>query len=248
MRLTVLGCSGTFPGPDSPCSGYLVEHDDYRLVLDFGCGALAGLQQHGLLLDIDAIYVSHLHGDHCLDLIPYSYARYFHPGGQPATLPVYGPAGTAQRISNAYEEPPGERLHEVYDFREVAAGTRRIGPFEVESAVLEHPIESHGMRLTAAGRTLAYSADTAASDALVHLARDADVFLCEASWPSQPPPPPGLHLTGTQAGEHATRAGARRLLLTHLLPFHDPEVILAEARQTYTGPLELARCGAVYEI
>ncbi|MCW2605810.1 MAG: beta-lactamase domain protein [Frankiales bacterium] len=248
MRLTVLGCSGTFPGPTSACSGYLVEHDGYRLVLDLGSGALGALQRHVDLLDVDAVYVSHLHADHCIDLVAYSYARRYHPRGVPPRLPVYGPEGTKERICAAFEEPPVDGLLDVYDFRVTGAGRREIGPFTVTTALTHHPIEAHALRLEAGGRTLTYSADTAVSDAVVDLARGSDVFLCEASWLSEPPPPPGIHLTGREAGDHATRAGVGRLLLTHLMPFADEDAMLAEARETWTGPLDLARCDTAYEV
>lgn len=248
MRLTVLGCSGTFPGPASPCSGYLVEHDGFRLVLDLGAGALGPLQRHCGLLDVDAVWVSHLHSDHCIDLVAYSYARRYHPGGVPPALPVHGPAGIAARIAGAFEGPPEDGLLDVFDFREVGAGEHRVGPFAVTAVAGNHPVEAYAVRLEADGRSLTYSADTAASDALVALARGTDLFLCEASWPSEPPPPPGIHLTGREAGEHATRAGARRLLLTHLMPFSDEQAVLAEAQQTWVGPLELARAGRTYEV
>ena len=106
MRLTVLGCSGTYPGPDSPCSGYLVEHDGFRLVLDLGPGALGPLQRAIGLLDVDAVYVSHLHADHCTDLVGMSYARRYHPDGMPAPLPLYGPTGLRDRLCGVFEVPP----------------------------------------------------------------------------------------------------------------------------------------------
>lgn len=248
MQLTVLGCAGTFPGPDSPCSGYLVEHDGYRLVLDLGSGALGNLQRHCDLLDVDAVYITHLHADHCIDLVAYAYARRFHPAGVPPTLPVYGPPGTRDRIRAAFEEPPVNGLLDVYDFQERGAGTLQLGPFSVTSGIVEHPIECHGLRIEAGGRVLTYSGDSANSDVLVELARGADVFLCEASWPSTPEPPPGIHLTGREAGEHATRAGANKLLLTHLMPFYDPQAMLAEAKGTFDGHLELVRAGSTYPI
>ena len=248
MKLTVLGCSGTFPGPTSPCSGYLVEQDGFRLVLDLGSGALGALQRHSGLLDVDAVYVSHLHADHCIDLVAYSYARRYHPDGVPPRLPVYGPAGTEHRIRSAYEEPPDDGLLDVYAFHEVGAGQRTLGPFTVTSAVTHHPIEAHALRIEAGGRSLVYSADTAVSDAVVELARGCDLFLCEASWLSERPPPPGIHLTGREAGDHAARAGVARLLLTHLMPFADERAMLAEARETWDGPLDLARCDASYEV
>lgn len=248
MRLTVLGCSGTFPGPASACSGYLLEHDGYRLVVDLGAGVLGELQRHVGLLDVDAVYVSHLHADHCIDLVAYSYARRYHPGGMPPPLPVFGPPGTRDRIFASYEKPPSEGLEDVYDFREVAPGTRRLGPFTVTAARVNHPVECHGLRVEAGGRSLAYSGDTGESDALVGLADGVDAFLCEASWTSAEGNPPDIHLSGRQAGEHAAKAGAARLLLTHLVPWSDPQVILAEAAEAFGGPTELVTCGTSYDV
>ena len=248
MRLTVLGCAGTFPGPESPCSGYLVEHDGFRLVLDLGAGALGALQRHIGLLDVDAVYISHLHADHCIDLVAYSYARRYHPDGSAPILPVYGPAGLAKRICDSFEVCPPDQLLEVYDFREVPTGSLQIGPFSVTTAQMNHPVECHGLRLEAGGRSLVYSGDTGECEALVALAADADLLLTEASWPDDPAQPPGIHLSGRQAGEHATAAGAQRVLLTHVVPWADATVVLTEARASYAGPLELAACGRSYDV
>jgi ribonuclease BN (tRNA processing enzyme) len=248
MRLTVLGCSGSFPGPDAACSAYLVEHDGFRLALDLGSGSVSQLQQHGDVLDLDAVYVTHVHGDHCLDLVPYSYARRYHPGGIPPVLPVHGPAGLGARVLAAYDAPPVDGLESVYTFVEHGAETFTLGPFEVTTVVVTHPVESHAVRLRAGGRTLVYSADSAACAALVEIATGADLFLCEASWPSDPPPPPGIHLTGTEAGEHATRAGVGRLVVTHVVPTHDGDAVMAEARAAFDGPVDRAVQGAVYEV
>ena len=248
MQLTVLGCAGTFPGPDSPCSSYLVEHDGFRLVVDMGAGSLGSLQRHVGLLDVDAVYVSHLHADHCIDLVAYSYARRYHPGGMPARIPVYGPEGTCSRICGSFETPPHDGLLDVFDFREVPVGSTTIGPFTITSALTNHPIECHALRIEAGGRSLTYSGDTGVSDDVVALARDTDVFLCEASWEDAPHNPPDIHLSGVQAGEHATRAGAKRLLLTHVIAWADADTILAEARQTYDGKLDLVTCGTTYDV
>ncbi len=246
--MTVLGCAGTFAGPTSPCSGYLLEHDGYRLVLDLGAGALGQLQVHAGLLDVDAVYVTHLHADHCIDLVAYSYARRYHPGGVPPALPVYGPAGTEQRIRSSYEEPPDDGLGEVFDFREVAPGTQQLGPFTVTAARVNHPIECHGLRVEAGGRSLAYSGDTGESEVLVGLARDCDLFLCEASWASADDNPPDIHLSGRQAGEHAAKAAVGRLVVTHVVPWADEQQILEEAAEAFGGPTELARCGTSYDV
>ncbi len=248
MQLTVLGNAGTFPGASSPCSGYLVEHNGFRLVLDLGAGVLGNLQRHCGLLDIDAIYISHLHADHCIDLLAYSYALRYHPAGLPPVLPVYGPEGTRSRIAASYENPPVDGLMEVFDFIEAGGQVLQIGPFTVTVAVVNHPVECHGLRIEVGGKVLTYSADTGVSDVLVDLARGADLFLCEASWSDAVSNPPGIHLSGRQAGEHAQRAAAGRLLLTHLVAWSDTDVILDEATRSFGGSVEVARCGASYDV
>jgi len=248
VQLTVLGCAGTFPGPHSPCSSYLVEQDGFRLVLDLGAGSLGTLQRHIGLLDVDAIYVSHLHADHCIDLVAYSYARRYHPSGLPSRLPVYGPVGTAERIRNAFEAPPPGGLFDVYDFCEVPVGQQMIGPFTIRTARTNHPIECHAIRVEAAGRSLTYSGDTGVSQAVTDLARDTDLFLCEASWTHSESNPPGVHLSGREAGEHASQAGAQRLLLTHVVAWSDETAIAAEATASYDGRVDVARCGSTYQV
>ena len=147
MRLTIIGCSGSFPGPDSPASCYLLEAEGFRLLLDLGSGAIGALQRHVGLYDIDAVCLSHLHADHCLDLCAYYVARTFHPDGPRPRIPVYAPAGTASRMAQAYglAEPPG--MTEAFEFATLAPGTRQIGPFQVTTAHMNHPVETFGYRL-----------------------------------------------------------------------------------------------------
>jgi ribonuclease BN (tRNA processing enzyme) len=249
VRLTIIGCSGSFPGPDSPASCYLLEAEGFRLVLDLGNGALGALQRYVGLYDIDAVCLSHLHADHCLDLCGYHVARTFPPGGPRPRIPVYAPGGAASRMAAAsgLAEPPG--MTEAFEFITLAPGTQRIGPFQVTTAHVNHPVETFGFRLEQAGRSIAYSADTGESAALVGLARDADLLLCEASQLEGPGLPPNLHLTARQAALHAARAGAGRLMLTHLVPWNDPARTLAEAcGSSFTGPISLAAPGHSVEL
>ena len=249
MKLTVVGCAGTFPGPASPCSSYLVESDGFRLLLDMGNGALGSLQRVIGLLELDAVSISHHHADHCLDLVPYAYVRRYHPDGVPPPLGVFGPAGLRERICNAFEAPPADMLDSVYDFTDTPAGTEhRVGPFTLTYARTNHPIECYAVRVSAGGRSLTYSADTGVSGAVADLAADTDLFLCEASFRDSDPNPDGVHLTGRQAAEHADRAGARSLLLTHLVAWGDEATTMAEAKAAYGGPIDLARTCTSYDV
>lgn len=248
MRLTVIGCSGSLPGPDSPASCYLLEADGFRLLVDLGNGALGTLQRYARLAEIDAVCLSHLHADHCLDLCAYYVARTYAPDGPYPPIPVYGPGGTADRMAQAYG--PGEHpgITRAFSYHTLAEATIRIGPFEVTAARMNHPVETFGFRFGHGGRALAYSADTGVSVSLARLAAGADLLLCEASFQERPDLPTGVHLTARQAAEHAARAGAGRLMLTHVPPWHDPALSLEEAAgAAFDGPISLAASGQSFE-
>jgi ribonuclease BN (tRNA processing enzyme) len=252
MKLTVVGCSGSFPGPESAASCYLLEADHegrtWRVLLDLGNGALGPLHRYVDPLSIDAVFLSHLHPDHCLDLCGYYVLRKYHPQGHPPRLPVWGPAGTAARMARVYDLPSVPGMGEEFDFRAFGAGPIECGPFVIEPFAVEHPVVAFALRVSADGATLAYSGDTAPCAGLTGAAQGVDLFLAEASFRDAAVNPVGVHLTGSEAGRTAAEAGVRRLVLTHIPPWHDPQVALAEARTTYDGPLELATPGATYHL
>ncbi|GAB1645277.1 MBL fold metallo-hydrolase [Krasilnikovia sp. MM14-A1259] len=248
MRLTVLGCAGSFPGPESACSAYLVEADGFRLLIDFGSGSLSALQRYAAVDAIDAIMLTHLHCDHMLDACTYVVVRRYTPGGPLPPLPVYAPMGAAERIAAAYSSE-AEPVDDVYTFYGLQPGTFPIGPFTVTVDRVNHPIETYGVRVEHQGRVLAYSSDTAPCDALLRLAQGADLFLCEASYLDGVDNPPDLHLTGGEAGEAATKADVGRLLLTHLVPAWCSEASTVEAASaTFAGPVDVVRPGSRYDL
>jgi ribonuclease BN (tRNA processing enzyme) len=244
MRVTVIGCAGSFPGPDSPASCYLLEAEGFRLVIDLGNGALGVLQRYAELFSVDAICLSHLHVDHCVDLSSYWVVRQYNAEGPRPPIPVYGPAGTGARVAGfGGEDLPAVQAR--FTFGDLEVATTEIGPFRITTDRMNHPVETFGFRVEQDGWRLAYSADTGESDALVRLAEGADLLLCEASFLDGPGLRPDLHLTARQAAEHATRAGVGELVLTHLVPWNDRERSREEASQVYRGPLSLATSGLV---
>ncbi len=253
MRLTVIGCSGSYPGPDSPASSYLVETPDgdrtWRVLLDLGSGALGRLQQHVDPLTIDAVFLTHLHPDHFFDLSGYYVLRKYHPSGPQPRIPVYGPRGVAKRVANAYglAEKPG--MSREFEFREY--GDQRVfevGPLTLEIAQVAHPIEAYAIKVGHAGRSLVYSGDTGPCRSLVELARGTDLLLAEAAFREGEDNPKDLHMTGREAAEAALKAGVGRLVITHIPPWYDGSTALEEARPVFDGPLDLARCGLSYDL
>jgi ribonuclease BN (tRNA processing enzyme) len=251
VKLTVVGCSGSYPGPDSPASCYLLEAEEggrtWRVLLDLGSGALGALHRFAAPLDVDAVLLSHLHADHCLDLCGYYVMRKYHPaGGQPA-IPVFGPDGTAERMARAYDLPADPGMTREFDFRGYD-GAFAVGPLRVQPVRVDHPVAAYALRVSHGDRSLVYSGDTAECDGLSELASGADLLLAEASFLEGEDNPPHLHMTGRQAARTAARAGAGQLVLTHIPPWHDPQRVLADADPAYDGPTELARTGATYRL
>lgn len=256
MRLTILGCAGSVPGPNTNASGYLLEADGFVLGLELGNGTLSQLQSYRSPFDLDALVFSHLHPDHCADFGALTVLRRYHPHwpvGRPARLPVYGPEDTEQRLVNLYAPNEPERaetdLGDVYQFHPLpVAAPFEIGPFQVTAFRVQHPTTAYGLRISHGGSTFAYTGDTGVCAALDELAQGVDVLLSEASWTDADDRPLGVHMSGVEAGELARRAGARRLLITHVAPWTDRAKIYAEARTTFGGPLELVEQGSTYDI
>jgi ribonuclease BN (tRNA processing enzyme) len=249
MKLTVVGCSGSFPGPDSPSSCYLIEAADadrnWRILLDLGNGSLGALHRYADPLTIDAVFLSHLHADHCLDLCGYYVMRKYHPAGPQPRIPVWGPEGTAARMARAYDLPIVPGMTEQFDFHEYD-GPVALGPFLVEAVPVEHPVPAYALRVTADERTLAYSGDTAPCDGLERAAAGADLLLAEASFRVGHDNPAGIHLTGRDVGLTASRVGVGRVVLTHVPPWHEPLRAYDEAQTAWEGPLDVAAVGATY--
>lgn len=253
MKLTVIGCAGSFPGPDSPASCYLVEAPHvgrtYRLLVDLGSGALGGLQRFTDLREVDAIALSHLHADHCFDMSGFYVVSKYHPEGALARIPVLAPEGAADYLAAAYgiQEPVG--MTEQFDFRDWHdGGTVQLGPFSVTSVLVEHPVPAYAVRIEAGGHSIVYSGDTGPTESLVELATGADLFLCEASFLERCSNPPNLHLTGAEAGDYATRAGVGRLLVTHIPAWTDRAMVESDVKTTWTGPYDLVTAGSTYDL
>ncbi|MBB3035810.1 cyclic nucleotide-degrading phosphodiesterase [Hoyosella altamirensis] len=245
MRVTVLGCSGSVTGPDSPASGYLISAENSPpLVLDFGGGVLGALQRY--LDPGDAtLLLSHLHADHCLDIPGLLVWRRYHPNPPEGKALAYGPTDTAMRIGAASSEVGGhiDDISDVLDVHVWKDGHAvTFGDVTVLPRRVFHPPESYGFRFTDGdGAVFASSGDTGMCDAVFDLAKDADVFLCEASWTHSPDRPVGVHLSGTEAGQIAREAGVGQLLLTHIPPWTSREAIFKEAQAEFDGPVHVVQ-------
>ncbi|MEU9047652.1 MULTISPECIES: MBL fold metallo-hydrolase [unclassified Kitasatospora] len=237
-RLTVLGTSAAYPEAGRAASGFLLEYDGYRLVLDLGYATFPRLLEHTGVTGLDAVVITHEHPDHCADLSALCRARYF-AAARPPRLPLYCTPGVVTRVQ-AME--PTEDLHDVFDIRPLpatATASHRAGPLRLDTVPLPHHVPHAGVRLSAPGLTLAYSGDAGPGPGLAGLAAGADLFVAGATVCGDGPGDPYL-LSAAQAGQWAKRAGAARLLLTHFWPGTDRTVALAEARRAFGGDVTAA--------
>ncbi len=263
MRLTVLGKSPAWQDSGGACSGYLVEADGVALVVDCGNGVFAKLRERIDYTEVDAVAVTHMHADHFFDLFPYSYGLLLTPRQQP--VPVAGWPGTQHPARPRLIAPVGagailrsiasawgdealveSAFHlEEYD----RGGSVEVGPLTLTFAEVPHYILTFAIDVRHAdGRRITFGADCCPNDALVEFARDTDLLVIEATLPR--PERTGIrgHLTPSEAGDHARRAGAGQALLTHVSDELDPEWVAAEGAKGFGGPVALAADGATFEV
>jgi ribonuclease BN (tRNA processing enzyme) len=235
MELTVLGGSGVHPTADQACSGYLVEHGGFRLLVDPGYATLPRLLERMDANELDAVLISHGHPDHCADLNPLLRARALRDDPGPP-LPVYALPGAVDAVLAL--DRPG-MLDAAYTLLEIGEA---IGPFDVQTRMLPHFVPNAGLRLAAGGHVIAYTGDTGPSPAVVELARGADLLIAEATYVDEVPADSARYLSSArQAGRDAAAAGVARLLLTHLQPGTDPAASQEAAAAPFHGPIDVAR-------
>ena len=255
-RLVVLGSCGAWPEPGRACSGFVLEHAGFRVVLDLGYGTLPRLLT---LLGsssgdgVDAVIVTHAHPDHMIDLHGLFRARWF--GARGATgIPLYAPQGVLARVASLEEVGEQDDVQRVFDWHGLPATSHQVGPFRLDSWSLPHFVTNAGVRLSAPGLTVAYTGDTGPDPTLAELGRNADLYIIEATDRGQHlDSPPGLaklrmHLTAREAAQAATAAGARRLLLTHFWPDTDRNSSRAAATASFAGEVLIADEGLEIEL
>lgn len=217
MKLTVIGCSPAWPNPAGAQSGYLVEGSG-RLLLDCGPGVLSRLREREGWPRIDAIVITHFHLDHWGDLVPWIFGASYGAGRDALRPQLWLPPGGAGTLRAFGQQLAfADAIERVFDIDEYEEGqTFAAGGFTITPVKLAHYEElTFGMRVTDGEHTVAYTGDTAPTPNLTELARDADVFLCEATLAKSEPGDDRGHLSADEAVEAARAAGAHRLLVIH---------------------------------
>jgi ribonuclease BN (tRNA processing enzyme) len=264
MRLTVLGKSPSWQDAGGACSGYLIEEAGTTVVVDFGNGVFSKLRRFRDYTRVDAVVISHLHADHFLDLVPFSYALTYAPRQQPVPvdrwpgteeparpqlIAPHGATGTFRRVVGAWGNE--DLIEKAFRIEEYGADARpTIGPLRFSFQSVPHFLETFAIRVesTANGGAFAFGADSRPTADLVEFAHDADLLLIEATLPRPERTGQRGHLTPREAGEHGKAAGARRLVLTHISDELDWLWAVDEATDAFGSKVDLASEGATYEL
>ncbi|MGH9190437.1 MAG: MBL fold metallo-hydrolase [Acidimicrobiales bacterium] len=238
LTVTVLGCSGSYPGPGGACSGYLIGDGDTTVWVDAGSGTLANLQRLTSADAVDAVVLTHEHPDHWTDIEGFHNILRFVTGRK--GVPVFAPAGLRDRTYGPTE--PWLAWTDVADGHRVT-----VGSLSMSFSRTDHPPETLAVRVDAGGRSVGYSSDTGPGWSLEALGEGLDLALCEATLPAEKKGELA-HLTAGQAGATARAAGVGQLVLTHLWPTLDAEQSRAEGAAAFGKPVEVASVGSTFHV
>jgi ribonuclease BN (tRNA processing enzyme) len=264
VKLTVLGKSPSWQDAGGACSGYLIEDESFALLLDCGNGVFSKLRLHRDYVDVDAVAISHLHADHFLDLVPFAYALTYAPRQQPVPVDrwpgtdnparprLIAPRGATQAFRRVVGVWGNEDLIEnAFALEEYEPNsTVEAGPLRLRFCEVPHFTETFAVNVSSqnGGGRITYGADCRPGEELIEAARGTDLLIVEATLPR--PERTGIrgHLTPAEAGEHARRAGAKRVVITHISDELDEAWARSEASEAFGGAVEVAREGAMYEV
>lgn len=236
MKLTVIGFWGGYPQLNAASSGYLLEHDGFRLLVDCGSGVLSKLQNIIQPEELDAVLLSHYHPDHIADLGVLQHARLIQGflGKEFPTLPLYGHHFdqhefrklTYKNITKGISYEPNEVL--------------KVGPFQVTFLKTDHPVPCYAMKIEAGEKVVVYTADSSFKEEFIEFSRNADVLLCECNFYGHQNGKSAGHMTSIEAGRLAQKAAVKQLILTHLPHYGTLSDLITEASSQFTGIIKLA--------
>lgn len=258
--LEILGCNATAPGPTGAASSYLLDgapdadgRPGGKVLVDAGPGSLSAFTRSHALSELAAIVVTHLHADHCLDLMAWAY-RWTFPDVLPR-IPLFVPSEELERIG-AFDalfgiptlptmRTPVQSAFDVHGMDLDSGDAVEVGGWSMTPWRVKHSVPSAALRFTRSGRVVAFSSDTGPCPELTSAARDADLFVCESTYieADESVIHGHGHLTATLAAEEAVAAGAGHLVLTHFARPEQAEEMGRLAREVFDGPVSVAREG-----
>lgn len=241
MKLTIIGFWGGYPAANGATSAYLLEKDNFSLLLDAGSGSLSRLQNVKQLTDLDAVVLSHYHHDHVADIgvLQYALLVQSYVTGQKDILPIYG-----------HDEDKAGFQALTHDFTEGIAydpeGELQVGPFSITFLKTNHPVPCYGMRITDGENIIVYTADSSYQDEWIAFSDEADLLLTDCNFYADQDGSNAGHMNSHDAARIASKANVKQLILSHLPQYGNPTELMQEAATIYDGPIELAEEGLTW--
>lgn len=242
MKLTIIGHWGGYPARNSASSSYLLEKDNYCMLLDFGSSALSKLLQYKNITDIDSVIISHYHSDHIADIGVLQHAIYVENliKQKEKFIDIYGHGDNEyefNKLNHDYTNAVQYRPNDVIN----------IGPFFIRFLKTKHSAPCYGMRITDGTSTIVYTADSAFQEEWIKFSKDADLLLADTNFYADQDGTEAGHMTSKEVGLIAERANVKQLILTHLPHFGDHQQLVKEAKEQFKGKVVLAEEGLVWQ-
>lgn len=243
MECRVIGMWGGFPKKNGPCSGYLIQHEGFSLLIDCGSGVLSELQNYIDLNEINHVILTHYHYDHFSDIGAYLFSRLVNTqlGRADEELSVFGPAdeGMQQQV----EDVTYSRFTSFNEKSQL-----EIGPFTCTFMRNIHPVETYSIKIVCDGKSIVFTSDTSFTEELVSFAANSDLLITECSLYEGMDGLVSGHMTSKDAGILAYQSKAKRVLLTHLPHFNDLNDLVVSAKKQGNENIELAETGMLIEL
>jgi ribonuclease BN (tRNA processing enzyme) len=251
LQVTVLGKSPSWQDAAGACSGYLIRHDGFTLLLDCGNGVFAKLRSVVDYAEVDAVVITHLHADHFFDIVPYSFALSYGLRTDAPSPQLHAPPGSSDRfavIGGSLGDPT--LIGSAFDLHEYnPAAPLTLGPLRLRFCEVPHYVTTHAVRISTPGSgDFTFGADCRPNEVLPEFAANSELMFVEATLLEPETFGTRGHLTPREAGEHGRAANARRLVLTHFSDELDREWVQSEGGEGYGGDVELAVGGAVFDL
>lgn len=237
MKLIVLGNYGPYPKAGGACSGFLLDAGKHKLLIDCGSGVVGRLQQFVDIEELSAVILTHLHSDHASDMLTLGYAVdiKLKKGHMDKPLKIYAPDNPDEEYFRIAER-------KAFEMNKIDENIMiRIDDIKITFKRMLHGYENYAICIEKGNKKFVYTGDTMPNNGLIEFAKNADLFLCEAGLLERDEKSMrAMHLTAKEAGEIAEKAKAKRLLLTHFLPYIKLEHYIKEASAVYNGIMEIA--------
>jgi len=240
MKLIILGSGTCVPSLKRGAPGYLLEAEDWRVLIDCGSGTLLQLERAGKSYkDIDAVFITHMHPDHFADLMPLVHALLYTPKfKRKKDLSIVAPGGFVAYYEKAIKSiigEPGDFHMNVFEIHEKL----ELGPFNIFAANTIHSADSRAYRFEQAGKSAVFTGDADYDQELIELSTKADLLIADCSFPCSQKAKG--HLTPKECGLIAEKSGVKELILSHLYPADMPDSArVREAREFFNGKVVLA--------